>query len=75
VIGTSWPTLGEKAVGARVRIDLTAGVDDASEVPECVRLYIKALVAYWIDSPAAAGPANREEAPFLSALLDPVRVY
>ena len=74
-LGTSWPTLGDKAVGARVRIDLTAGVDEAGEVPQCVRLYIKALVAYWVDNPAAAGPANREAAPFLRALLDPVRVY
>lgn len=74
-IGLAWPTLGEKAIGARVRIDLTAGETDPQAVPECVRLYIKALVAYWIDTPVAASGASLEEAPFLRMLLDPAKLY
>jgi len=75
VSGTSWPTLGTKVIGARVRIDITAGAEDADGVPECVKLYIKALVAWWIDNPSAVANGSLKEAPFLSNLLDPVRVW
>lgn len=74
-ISTSWPTLGDKAVGPRVRIDLTAGATDAADVPECVKLYIKALVAHWVDNPSAAASNRTVEAPFLRLLLDPARIY
>lgn len=74
-LNTSWPTLGDKALGARVRIDLTAGATDAATVPECVKLYVKAMVAYWVDNPGAAVANNLQEAPFLRLLLDPVRLY
>jgi len=73
--GTSWPALGAKAVGPRVRIDLTAGETDADDVPECVKLYIKALVAWWVDNPSAAAPGSLDTAPFLRSLLDPVRLW
>ena len=73
--GLAWPTLGERPVGPRVRIDLTAGAALAVAVPECVKLYIKALVAWWIDNPSAAAAGNFQEAPFLRALLDPVRLW
>ena len=73
--GSSWPTLGDKPVGSRVRIDLTAGAADAAAVPECVKLYIKALVAWWVENPSAGAPDNLQEAPFLRALLDPVRLW
>ena len=72
---TSWPTLGDIAGGPRVRIDLTAGAADAADVPECVKLYIKALVAHWVDNPSAAAAGNTAEAPFLGLLLDPARLY
>lgn len=75
VLNTSWPLLVTKAVGARVRIDITAGATDSSAVPECVKLYIKALVAHWIESPAAAQERSLAEAPFLRLLLDPARLY
>ena len=75
VLYTSWPLLVPKAIGARVRIDLTAGATDASAVPECVKLYIKALVAHWVDNPTAAQERSLAEAPFLRLLLDPARVY
>ena len=73
--GTAWPTLGARPVGSRVRIDLTAGATDADDVPECVKLYIKALCAWWIDNPSAGTPGSLQEAPFLRALLDPVRTW
>lgn len=69
-IGTSWPTLGDKAIGPRVRIDLTAGATDAADVPECVKLYIKAATAYGIDNPSDPAPPRS-----LGSLLDSVRVY
>lgn len=74
-LNTSWPTLGAIAGGPRVRIDLTAGAESAAEVPPCVAMYIKAMVAFWIDNPAAASGASLAEAPFLRSLLDPVKLY
>lgn len=73
-IGTAGPMLGDIAGGPRVRIDLTAGATTAADVPDCVKQYIKAMVAYWIDSPAAAGAEKLAEAPFLSCLLHPARL-
>ena len=75
VTGTSWPTLGAKAIGPRVRVDLTAGATEATAVEECVKLYIKALVAWWVDNPSAMAAGNLQEAPFLRSLLDPVRLW
>lgn len=69
-LGTAWPTLGDKVVGPRVRIDLTAGTTDAADVPECVKLYIKACVAYAIDNPSDPAPPRS-----LASLLDSARVY
>jgi uncharacterized phiE125 gp8 family phage protein len=73
--GTSWPTLGSLPVGPRVRIDITAGPTTAAEVPDCVRTYILAMVAYWVDNGSAGADASLQEAPHLRALLDPVKVY
>jgi len=67
---TSWPTLGDIAGGPRVRIDLTAGATDAADVPECVKLYIKACVAYAIENPTDPAPPAG-----LAFLLDSARVY
>ena len=75
VTGGAWPALVDKPVGPRVRVDLTAGATSAAAVPECVKLYIKALVAWWIDNPSAGTPGSLQEAPFLRALLDPVRLW
>ena len=69
-LGTSWPSLGDKAVGARVRIDLTAGVASANDVPECAKLYIKACVAHAIDNPSQPNPPRS-----LASLLDSIRLY
>ncbi len=75
VIGGSWPNLADVAGGPRVRIDLTAGLPSADGVEECVKLFIKALVAHWISSPEAATARTLSEAPFLGSLLDPVRLW
>lgn len=69
-LGTSWPSLGDKAVGARVRIDLTAGATDANAVPECAKLYIKACVAHAIENPTQPDPPRS-----LAGLLDSLRLY
>jgi uncharacterized phiE125 gp8 family phage protein len=73
--GTSWPTLGERPVGARVRIDLTTGAEDAAAVPEAVKLFIKACVAYWIDNPQAASATGVALPMHLGHLLDRQRLY
>lgn len=69
-LGTSWPSLGDKAVGGRVRIDLTAGAASANDVPECAKLYIKACVAHAIDNPSQPDPPRS-----LASLLDSIRLY
>ena len=72
---TSWPLLPTKAIGARVRIDLTAGATSPAAVPACVKRYILAMVSHWIETPSAATATRMEEAPFLRLLLDPAKVY
>ena len=74
-LNTSWPTLGQLAGGPRVRVDITVGAANAATVPECVKLFIKALVAHWVDSPQAAHARTLMLAPFLRSLLDPVRLW
>lgn len=75
VAGSSWPALGDRPVGPRVRVDLTAGAASAAAVPECIKLYIKSLVAWWVDNPSAGAPGSLQAAPFLRNLLDPVRLW
>ena len=68
-LGTSWPSLGDIAAGARVRIDLTTGVapEDAATLPKCIREYM-------ID---AIGEAlgSRPHNEYRARKLDPVRVH
>lgn len=71
VLGTSWPTLADVAVGPRVHIDITAG-GDASEQ---VKLYIKAAVGAWLQSPAAAQGGSLTPNPLFARLLDRDSVY
>ena len=74
---TSWPTLGDIAIGPRVRIDLTAGVAAASAdtVPECVRTYITALVGQMIQAPQLTATQAAQAHPLLARLLDSQRLY
>ena len=74
-VGTSWPSLSPVAGGPRVRVDVTAGPADPTSADACIKLYIKALVAWWIDNPSAAAPGNVQPAPYLRSLLDPVRLW
>jgi uncharacterized phiE125 gp8 family phage protein len=72
--GAAWPTLGARSIAARVRVDITSGGDVAS-VPQVVKLYIKSMVAAWVDNPSALADGKAESSPWLHHLLDSVRVY
>lgn len=74
-VGASWPALSTVAGGPRVRVDVTAGPADPTTADACVKLYIKALVAWWIDNPSAVVAGSLQAAPFLRNLLDPVRLW
>ena len=70
---TAWPVLGARIIGARVRIDLTAGPSEGDIVPDQVKTYIKASVSAWLKTPEAQG-AGREGVltpnPLFARLLD-----
>lgn len=70
ITGTSWPALADRPVGPHVRIDLTTGPDSAADVPECVKLYIKASVAAWLKNPEALALATLVHNPLHARLLD-----
>lgn len=76
-LDADWPDLGDIAIGARVRIDLTAGVDtdDADTVPECVKTYITALVGQIIQAPQLTANQASQAHPLLARLLDSQRLY
>lgn len=74
-LNSNWPTLPEVAAGPRVYVDATVGVADAADVDECVKLYIKAVVARWLRNPESATLQQLQPAPDLGSLLDPVRLY
>jgi uncharacterized phiE125 gp8 family phage protein len=71
-LNTSWPTLGDVAIGPRVRVDLTAGQTTAVDTPPAVQTFIIALVGQMIQSPELS--AKDAASPLLSGLLDPWRV-
>lgn len=72
-LGSAWPDLPSIAAGARVQIDLTVTRTPA-EVPEAVKLYIKAQVASWLKNPEALTAAALVRNPLLDGLLDGERV-
>lgn len=62
--------------GPRVRVDFTVGYGDTAEdVPQAIRQFIAAHVAYWIRNPEAALDRTMVQSPFLSGLLDPFRTF
>lgn len=67
----TWPTLGARPVGSRVRIEITAG----GPADEQVRLYIKAVVAHWLNHPEAAQASAMTPNPLFERLLDRAAVY
>lgn len=70
VLGTTWPTLGQVAVGERVRITIQAGpADPPATVPETVKNYIKAVVTAWLDHPEAVQRGELRAHPQLAGLL------
>ena len=73
--GTSWPTLGALAAGPRVRIDITAGPTAPADVPETVKLYIKATVTAWVNNGDGLLPAQLQRNPMLDPLLDSERLW
>lgn len=70
--GASWPSLVERPVGPRVRVDLTVA---PAPVPESVKLYIKASVAAWLANPEAASGKALEANPLFAPLLQSQRLY
>lgn len=76
-LGTSWPTLGEVAVGPRVRVDLTAGLAPGSAglTPDGIKTFIIALVGQMIEAPSQTAATTLQEHPLLARLLDPWRVH
>jgi uncharacterized phiE125 gp8 family phage protein len=76
-LNTSWPTLGDVALGPRVRIDLTAGLANANaaQVPAGIKTFITALVGQMIQSPELTATAAVQAHPLLARLLDPWRLY
>jgi len=74
-LDTSWPVLGRKAVGERVRITFTAGPASAGEVSEAVKLYIKAQVTGWARNPSSVASKDFKASPLLDHLLDSEIVY
>lgn len=75
LIGTSWPTLADRPVGGRVRIDLTAGPAASAAVDESVKLFIKAAVSAWVNNPDAASTQALEVSPMFERLLDGQKLY
>lgn len=74
-LDTDWPTLGRRAVGARVRVTFTAGPQSRDDVDEQVKLYIKASVSAWVNNPDAVQAKSLTLSPLFEHLLDEQRVY
>lgn len=72
--GQSWPTLAGEEWGDRVRIDVTAGSADGADVPESVRLYIKAAVVSASDEPGALMSDRMRVNPYFDRMLDSERL-
>lgn len=68
--GQDWPDLPELA-GSRVKVAVTT----ASENLPTARQFIIAQASYWTQSPNAASERKSEPSPFLSHLLDAIKVY
>lgn len=74
-LGSSWPALGEVAIGPRVRIDVTLGATDPAQVPPAAQSFIKALVAVMAADPSLTAMDALASSAYLPRMLDPVRLY
>ncbi|MEJ1935462.1 hypothetical protein WDZ92_35135 [Nostoc sp. NIES-2111] len=71
----AWPMLGTRAVGARVRIDLTGGPESPAAVPASVKTYILATVAAWLKTPEALASAALGPHPLFVSLLNGEKLF
>ncbi|RZI62332.1 MAG: phage gp6-like head-tail connector protein [Rubrivivax sp.] len=74
VLGTSWPDLPSIAAGARVQIDFTL-TREVSAVADCVKTYIQAQVAGWVNNPEGVTTRQLQMDPRLARLLDQERLW
>lgn len=73
-VGQAWPVLGSVAAGPRVRVDITVGAADPAAVPAAIKVFIMAMVAYWVDNPQAYTDKPHTATPAALTLLDSQRV-
>lgn len=74
-LGSSWPVLGDVAIGPRVRIDVTLGATDPAQVPAPAQMFVKALVAVMAADPSLTAVDALASSAYLPRMLDPVRLY
>lgn len=74
-LNTSWPTLGEVAVGPRVRVDVTLGAADAAAVPATAKQFINAMVAVMAADPTLTAMDALASSAYLPRMLDSLRLY
>lgn len=74
-INTAWPTLGDVALGPRVRVDVTSGAADAAQVHPAATQFIRALVALMVTDPTLTAEAALAAHQYLRHMLDPIRLY
>lgn len=74
-IGATWPTLGDVALGPRVRIDVTVGAATPAAVPGVAKTFIKALVALLAADPSLTATEALAANVYLRHILDPIRLY
>jgi uncharacterized phiE125 gp8 family phage protein len=71
----SWPQLGSRPAGPRVRVDITAGPASRASVPAQVKTFIKASVSAWVNNPDAVQGRALTVSPLFERLLDAQRLY
>lgn len=74
-LNTSFPTLGEVAVGARVRVDVTIGAATSADVPAVAKKFINAMVSLMADDPTLTVMDALGSSVYLPRMLDPLRLY
>lgn len=73
-VGGQFPMLGDIAIGPRVRIDVDVGAATAAAVPACIKTFIMAMVAYWVENPQAFTDRPHVASPAIARQLDTARV-
>lgn len=74
-LGVSWPTLVD-AIGPRVRVEVVVGYgDEADDVPECIRNWMRAHIAAMVRNPEATTARAETPMPYLASMLDGERAW